>query len=263
MYFISEKIDPSVSSFVMRGLKPDSEYHLKFAAKNGFGMGEFDLYHEGVRTLDFDPKFVPEARVKGLTWNSISIGWNKPGEERIREHIDYYKLTKKTDDQEVNMYQPAEKFSFYLWRHLEPATNYSFTVSACSAYTRECGEASRPVGASTEDGLSGPPAAASALCRHDNVSGMNFVEVQWNKPANPYGQIEFYNIQLRGHAQYNDAEGKGQVDLFGPEVKTEDAESRRSRFDFLKPNTNYTVEVCAVTRRKECGQATTTRSVVF
>ncbi len=204
VYFISEKIDPSVNSFVMRGLEPDSEYHLKLAAKNRFGMGEFDLFHRHVRTLDFDPVFVPEVRVKGLTWNSISIGWSKPTEDRVREHIDYYKLTKRTDDQEVNMYHPSDKFSFYLWRHLEPATNYSFTVSACSAYTRECGLASRPVAASTEDGLSGPPAAASAGCRHDNVSGMNFVEVQWREPRNKYGQIEFYNVSIPPHTALAD-----------------------------------------------------------
>ena len=30
----------------------------------------------------------------------------------------------------------------------------------------------------------------------------------------------------------------------------------KTRFDFLKPNTNYTVEVCAVTRQKECGKVT-------
>ena len=116
VYFISEQISPSVGSFVMKGLKPDSEYHVKLAAKNRFGMGEFDLYHEGVHTLDFNPVFVPEARVKGLTWNSISIRWSKPREERISAHIDYYKLTKRARDQEVNMYQPADKFSFYLWR---------------------------------------------------------------------------------------------------------------------------------------------------
>ena len=32
--------------------------------------------------------------MKGLTWNSVSIGWTQPGEERIREHVDYYMLTR-------------------------------------------------------------------------------------------------------------------------------------------------------------------------
>ena len=32
--------------------------------------------------------FQPEVSVKGLTWNSVSIGWSQPGEDRIREHVD-------------------------------------------------------------------------------------------------------------------------------------------------------------------------------
>ena len=67
-------------------------------------------------------------------------------------------------------------------------------------------------------------------------------------------------------ATYINSYGQLENDEFGPEIKTfveksnnnglpskRDIESR-TRFDFLKPNTNYTVNVCAVTRRKECGK---------
>ena len=68
---------------------------------SSYGMGEFDLYHSSIRTLDFHPEFIPRTSVKGLTWNSISIGWTQPNEEKQVEYIDYYKLTKKTTDNEV------------------------------------------------------------------------------------------------------------------------------------------------------------------
>ena len=60
--------------------------------------------------------------------------------------------------------------------------------------------------------------------------------------------------------------GKLENDMFGPEIKTVVASSSdnpmaslkenklKTRFDFLKSNTNYTVHVCAVTRQKECGK---------
>ena len=67
-----------------------------------YGRGEFDLYHSEVTTLAWDPVFVPEVGLKGLTWNSISIGWNNPPENFL-PYIHYYKLTKKTEDQEVSM----------------------------------------------------------------------------------------------------------------------------------------------------------------
>jgi hypothetical protein len=93
------------------------------------------------------------------------------------------------------MYQPASKFSFYLWRHLEPATNFTFTVAACNGFTRECGNSSNPVYALTEDGLSGPPSSVEIFCKHDNISGMNYVDVKWNEPMKKFGQIEFYNVR--------------------------------------------------------------------
>ena len=51
-------------------------------------------WHFQVSTLSYRPVFQPEVSVKGLTWNSVSIGWTQPGEERIREHVDYYMLTR-------------------------------------------------------------------------------------------------------------------------------------------------------------------------
>ena len=180
-----------------------------------------------------------------------------------------------------------------MWTRLSPATNYTFAVAACNGFTRECGPLSNEVTAQTEDGVAGRPKAVQVACRHDNISGMNYVEVRnylfrakrigaeivachlksatfskqrsrqqvkWEPPTKRNGQIEFYNIKLEGSANFLDADGSIREDTFGPEIKTEDssgeetvAAALRTRFDFLKPNTNYTVDICAVTRRKECG----------
>ena len=88
------------------------------------------------------------------------------------------------------------------------------------------------------------------------------IQVKWEPPTKRNGQIEFYNVKLEGSANFLDADGSIREDSFGPEIKTEDSSGAeeavasaelRTRFDFLKPNTNYTVDICAVTRRKECG----------
>ena len=68
-----------------------------------------------------------------------------------------------------------------------------------------------------------------------------------------------FQIKLSGVAKYLDEANKVQVENFGPEIKTESSTNQhRTRFDVLKPNTNYTVDVCAVPRRKERGQTTST-----
>lgn len=63
-------------------------------------------------------------------------------------------------------------------------------------------------------------------------------------------------IRLEGAAHFIDADGSFRDDTFGPEIKTEDSSTLRTRIDFLKSNTNYTVDVCAMTRRKQCGDRT-------
>ena len=147
-------------------------------------MGESDMYHSPVRTLDFKPVFVPSVSVKGLTWNSITIGWAGPNPEgKMARHIGHYKLVKKTADSEVTSYHMGSRRSnLYLWLHLDPATNYTFTVASCHGLTKDCGPASSAVSAATLDGEAGPPSDVVARCSHDNVSGMNFVDVTWREP---------------------------------------------------------------------------------
>ena len=91
----------------------------------------------------------------------------------------------------------SRRSNLYLWLHLDPATNYTFTVSACHGLTKDCGPASSAVSASTLDGEAGPPADVVARCSHDNVSGMNFVDVSWREPTKKYGVVELFNVSRR------------------------------------------------------------------
>ena len=65
---------------------------------------------------------------------------------------------------------------------------------------------------------------------------------------------------MTGLASYVSQAGASKVDAFGPEKKSEDPTSvaqnglMSTRFDFLPANTNYSVNICAMTRRQECGQ---------
>ena len=66
----------------------------------------------------------------------------------------------------------------------------------------------------TEDGLSGSPTQASIKCRHDNISGMNFVDVGWQPPNRPGGQIEFYRVSVQFgifYLRFSKSEGPSSV----------------------------------------------------
>ena len=92
------------------------------------------------------------------------------------------------------VYQPVSKPPYYLFTNLEAATEYTFHVYACNGYTLECGQPSKVVKGITEDGKAGPPSNVVANCKFDNISDMNYVEVQWDMPEKPNGLIEFYNV---------------------------------------------------------------------
>ena len=54
--------------------------------------------------LQVDPSYVPKVVVKGITWNSISLGWDSPPLDKmpnIRDYITYYKITRETSLEEV------------------------------------------------------------------------------------------------------------------------------------------------------------------
>ena len=65
---------------------------------------------------------------------------------------------------------------------------------AYNGYTLEFGEPSKVEKGMTSDGKSGPPSNVVAQCKFDNISDMNFVEVEWAIPQKPNGLIEFYNV---------------------------------------------------------------------
>jgi len=285
--YFSEQIATDASSFVVKGLDPDTGYLFKLGAKNRYGRSRYSEHAQEVRTLDWSPSvFVPSASLRGLTWNSISIRWTSPDDlqsglsekekmaRNFKEYIHNYKLTRKTDDHTLNVYQSTGEYPFYLWENLEADTDYAFTVSACNGYTNICGPPSNKVTATTEDGLSGPPSNVNIECKQaaagEGGRGASYVDVTWQPPLKPNGQIEFYNIWLKGVSTYNNAEGLVVYDKMGPEIKTVSNEVQnsggptqqqrklmRTRFDFLSPNTKYNASVCAVTRRKDCGEDAT------
>ena len=250
-YHMVSQIDSTSTSYLMSNLSRDASYTVKMAAKNAHGTGEFNTYHTSVRTLDFDPVFIPDVSIKGITRNSISVGWTEPP-AKFQPHIHFYRVTKH-DGEAVAEVVHTQPFPLHLWSDLLPATPYTFTVAACNQYSGECSPPSPTVPGNTYDGLAGPPARLSLSCRTDNISQMSSVSVKWAAPLQPNGVVEFYNIELTGRATYLDPARKPRLVEVEPQTKTEDAESVMTRFDFLEANTNYSARVCAVTGSQECG----------
>jgi len=83
-----------------------------------------------VRTSVFssDPYFVPEISVKGVTFNSITIGWSQPPEE-MRDHVHYYMLIVQNNSTTKEAIHPEQTMNLFLFTDLQSATTYRFKVS--------------------------------------------------------------------------------------------------------------------------------------
>lgn len=75
-----------------------------------------------------DPYFVPEISVKGVTLNSITIGWSQPPEE-MRDHVQYYMLILQNNSTKKEAVHPEQSMNLFLFTDLQSATTYRFKVS--------------------------------------------------------------------------------------------------------------------------------------
>jgi hypothetical protein len=75
-----------------------------------------------------DPYFVPEISVKGVTFNSITIGWSQPPEE-MKDHVHYYMLIVQNNSTTKEAIHPEQSMNLFLFTDLQSATTYRFKVS--------------------------------------------------------------------------------------------------------------------------------------
>lgn len=252
----NEYVGGGNTSHVMSNLEPNASYKIRLSAKNSIGTGNVNELQNWVTTLNTDPVFTPEVSVKGATPDSISIGWTLPPVP-LREHIHYYTLVLSNNKTRREAIHPAMNMNVFMFTSLESATLYHFKVAACSEFTKQCNDWSKPVEGTTMDGLASPPENVTVTCKFDNVSYASFVMVSWAPPLHPNGHITHYNVHLFGEAKFLSEKGLPESMTWGPKVKSIDANMHSARFDVVPPNTNYTVSVSGVTRSRGGGAEAT------
>lgn len=251
--YYHELIKGGNNSHVFTKFEKSTNYDLKLCAINRWGE---NCYDTKVRTLDKDPVFVPRVEVKGVSHSTITIGWAAPPQDLL-DFIQYYKVKAYLPGKEKKFTEEAihpqnSRNLPYMFDNLSTATEYSFQVKACSELTRQCGNWSEVVNGTTLDGLSSAPLNLRIKCEHFNISRRNKVELEWDPPSVPNGIIMSYQIELTGHSNYR--LGKNyRNDTWGPKSRTVGATERKTTFEPVPPNTNYTIRVAGVTRSRRPG----------
>ncbi|XP_024944758.1 tyrosine-protein phosphatase 69D isoform X2 [Cephus cinctus] len=254
--YYPEQIGGGNLSYVLKGFEKSTAYQIGIRATNEIGDSHSGISPQWIRTLEKDPVFVPTVHVNGVTVNSITIAWAPPPPD-LQEHVHYYNLMATYGDQKRETVYLAQTRELYAFPDLEPATTYKFKISACSEYTRKCGNWSKEVNGTTLDGAASAPQNLSVTCRFDNISNTGFVSVTWAPPARPNGVITRYEIELHGIAHYRNDMGRLDIDRWTRQGGNVKPELFGKTFDKVPSNTNYTARIYAMTRQRTPGKDST------
>ncbi|CRK98538.1 CLUMA_CG011889, isoform A [Clunio marinus] len=256
-HYTPNKVGANQTSMVIEKLIPDTKYQFKISAKNEIGSGPVTDWNMLVKTLTEDPVFTPIIEVKGNSHSTITIGWQPPSQELL-DYIHYYEVIvfqadNKTIEEAIH---PQNSRNLpYMVMNLKTATEYFFKVRACSEYNKECGNWSETVNGTTMDGQSSAPLDVKIICMHHNVSRRNIVSVEWSAPSNPNGIIMSYQVLLDGTAHFKSETGNFVNQTWGPKAKNVDrTHETKAIYDNVPANTNFTVNIAAITRSKKPGE---------
>lgn len=104
--YYKESINGNRTSYVLENFSPNTTYYLRITATNAIGSSPVYDHKTPVRTLAVDPVFVPVIEVKGMTTETITIGWHPPS-GHLLQYIQYYELTVATKANESEIIEEA------------------------------------------------------------------------------------------------------------------------------------------------------------
>lgn len=256
-HYAPNKIAGNETTLVLEKLQADTKYLFKISAVNSIDSGPITQWSSLVKTLTEDPIFTPIVEVKGNSHSTITIGWQPPSQELL-DYIHYYEVVVSQADNknvEETIHPQNSRNLPYMAMNLKTATEYFFKVRACSEYNKECGKWSEVVNGTTMDGQSSAPLDVKISCMHHNVSRRNVATVEWSAPTNPNGIVMSYQVVLDGTAYFRADTGHYVNQTFGPKAKNIDrSQEMKAIYDNVPANTNFTVNVAAITRSKKPGE---------
>ncbi|NXE41220.1 PTPRS phosphatase, partial [Ptilorrhoa leucosticta] len=230
------------TSFTVEGLKPNTEYVFRLAARSALGLGAFTP-EVRERTLQSKPSAPPQD-VKCVSTRStaILVSWRPPPAESQNGVLAGYSVhyraldSEDTELKEVNDIPPTT--SQILLESLEKWTEYRVTVVAHTEVGP--GPESSPVIVRTdEDVPSAPPRKVEV-----EVLNSTAIQVFWRSPvqSRQHGQIRGYQVH---YVRMENGEARGL-----PHIKDIMlADAQEMVIAGLQPETAYSITVAAYTMK--------------
>ncbi|XP_054706437.1 tyrosine-protein phosphatase Lar-like isoform X2 [Uloborus diversus] len=237
------EIPADIEAFNLGDLYPDTVYYVWVAAKSKRGEGAATLPVQ-VRTEQYAPT-APPKEVTGLALNSrsLKISWEPPPESQRNGIITFYKVLFLPSDKPPDPAQATAKTvqapdTETVLDDLNTWTQYRVWVLAGT--TAGEGPLSEAITIRTDEGVPGMPQDVQATAINSTT-----INVRWKAPANRdrNGLIRGYQI----HVHEMNKEGDLVNEPLRYDVANEEAEEYN--VSGLQPDTQYSVQVAAVTRK--------------
>uniref|UniRef100_A0A8C4IT32 protein-tyrosine-phosphatase n=1 Tax=Dicentrarchus labrax TaxID=13489 RepID=A0A8C4IT32_DICLA len=242
---ISKTFAPA-SSYVVEGLRPNTEYHFSLAAISNKGIGAFtnDISE---RTLQAKPSAPPQdIKCRSTSSTSLLVSWHPPPLESQNGVLAGYRVRYQvvgpseggSDDGEP-MEEPiilATEKQVELQR-LEKWTQYRISVSALTVGP---GPESEPLICRTDEDVPGAPPRRVEV----EVLNSTALKVMWRSltPGKQHGQIRGYQVH---YVRVENGESRGL-----PHIKDVMlADAQEMVIGGLKPDTTYSITVAAYTTK--------------
>ncbi|XP_008277436.1 receptor-type tyrosine-protein phosphatase S-like isoform X1 [Stegastes partitus] len=235
------------TSYVVEGLRPNTEYHFSLAAISNKGIGAFtnDISH---KTLQAKPSAPPqEIKCSSTSSTTLLVSWRPPPLKSQNGVLAGYRVRYQVvgpsdgagDDEEPmeEPLVPAAEEQVLLQR-LEKWTQYRVTVSASTVIGS--GPESEPLVCRTDEDVPGAPPRRVEV----EVLNSTALKVMWRSltPGKQHGQIRGYQVH---YVRVENGESRG-LPLIKDVML---ADAQEMVIGGLKPDTTYSITVAAYTTK--------------
>ncbi|XP_041430119.1 protein tyrosine phosphatase receptor type D S homeolog isoform X33 [Xenopus laevis] len=195
-------IDPA-TSYRLQGLKPNSLYYFRLAARASVGLGA-STTEISARTMQSIPSGPPrKVEVEAVNSTSVKVSWRSPVANKQHGQIRGYQVLYVRMENGEPKGQPMLKdvmLADAQWEYddttehemiisgLQPETAYSITVTAYN--TKGDGARSKPKIVSTSAAVPGKP---RLVISHTQ---MNTALIQWYPPVETFGPVIGYRLKF-------------------------------------------------------------------
>ncbi|CAG0888867.1 unnamed protein product [Darwinula stevensoni] len=230
---------------VYDGNAPLDQYYVQYMKEGGDEWVALSKRVAGsdrqVVLVGLEPSTAYLVRVQGK--NAIDMGsWSE-------ESVAVRTLTEDmTYEPEITIKASTSQSLNMAWNP-PPKTIQDF-VKACNAYTDECGPWSKPANESTLDGPASPPMKVRVNCQSDQHG--SYLHISWDPPTQSNGQMfkAEYKVFVEEKSVFLNELGVWEE---AKDTNVLSAHNRSSLTIQGIPNTNYTIQVCAMSRNGQCG----------